>query len=182
GPAGDPRRLSERDAMTTPDATTGGGTFPTDITGLDESVASTVVDVGDGETFDLRIAPVVKQLGDQRVRMIAYNGSVPGPTLRVRQGSEIVVRVRNDGDTEATVHWHGLRLQNEYDGVPGETQAPIPVGGEFTYRVRVPDPGLYWYHPHIREDYGLEMGLYGNLLVEPTEPGYWPPAHREVLL
>ena len=99
--------------MTTPDATTGGATFSTDVTGLDESVASTVVDVADGDTFELRIAPVVKQIGDKRVRMIAYNGSVPGPTLRVRQGSEIVVRVRNDADTEATVHWHGLRLREQ---------------------------------------------------------------------
>ena len=104
-----------------------------------------------------------------RVRMLAYNGSIPGPTLRVRQGSEITVRVRNDGDHETTVHWHGLRLDNDYDGVPDETQAPIPVGGEFTYQLRFPDDGLYWYHPHVREDYGLEMGLYGNILVDPAD-------------
>ena len=52
---------------------------------------------------------------------------------------------------------------------PDETQAPIPVGGEFTYRLRFPDDGLYWYHPHVREDYGLEMGLYGNILVDPAD-------------
>jgi FtsP/CotA-like multicopper oxidase with cupredoxin domain len=56
------------------------------------------------------------------------------------------------------------------------------VGESFTYRLRFPDEGLYWYHPHIRQDYGQEMGLYGNILVEPSEPDYWPPAHREVLL
>ena len=125
--------------------------------------------------FELRIAPVANQLGDDRVRMLAYNGSIPGPTLRVRQGSEITVHVRNDADTEATVHWHGLRLDNAYDGVPHETQAPIPVGGEFTYRLRFPDAGLYWYHPHIREDYGLDMGLYGNIVVDPADDDYWPP-------
>jgi len=80
------------------------------------------------------------------------------------------------------VHWHGLRLENRYDGVPHETQAPIPVGGEFTYRIRVPDAGLYWYHPHIREDYTQELGLYGNLLVEPTDPDYWPPVDRDLVL
>src|SRR5262249_41484068 len=58
----------------------------------------------------------------------------------------------------------------------------IPVGGDFTYRIRFPDPGLYWYHPHIREDYTQEMGLYGNILVVPADPDYWPPAHRDVLL
>jgi FtsP/CotA-like multicopper oxidase with cupredoxin domain len=111
---------------------TDAGTFSTDIAGLEEAVPTSIVGLADGDTFDLRIAPVVKEIDGNRVRMLAYNGSVPGPTLRVRQGSEIIVRVRNDGDTEATVHWHGLRLQNRYDGVPGETQDPIPVGGEFT--------------------------------------------------
>ena len=128
----------------------------------------------------MRIAPVVKQLGDDRVRMLAYNGSIPGPTLRVHQGSEINVRVRNDADIETTVHWHGLRLDNRYDGVPYETQDPIPIGGEFTYRLRFPDPGVYWYHPHIREDYGLDMGLYGNIVVVPSEEDYWAPVNREV--
>jgi FtsP/CotA-like multicopper oxidase with cupredoxin domain len=116
------------------------------------------------------------------VRMLAYNGSIPGPTVRERQGSEIVVQVTNDGDMDTTVHWHGLRLENKYDGVPHETQLPIPVGGSFTYRLKFPDAGLYWYHPHIREDYGQELGLYGNIIVDPAEPDYWPPAHREIVL
>jgi FtsP/CotA-like multicopper oxidase with cupredoxin domain len=111
--------------------------------------------------------------------MLAYNGTIPGPSLRVRQGSEITVNVRNDTEIDATVHWHGLRLDNAYDGVPHETQAPIPVGGDFTYRLRFPDPGLYWYHPHIREDYGLDLGLYGNLIVDPADDDYWPPVDRE---
>jgi FtsP/CotA-like multicopper oxidase with cupredoxin domain len=80
------------------------------------------------------------------------------------------------------VHWHGLRLENKYDGVPHETQAPIPVGGEFTYRIQFPDAGLYWYHPHIREDYTQELGLYGNILVVPTDPQYWPPVDRDLVL
>ena len=154
-------------------------TFPTDPCGLDDTTSPSVVELADGDTFDLRIAPVANTIGDSRVRMLAYNGSIPGPTLRVRQGSEITVHVRNDADIEATVHWHGLRLDNAYDGVPHETQAPIAVGGDFTYQVRFPDAGLYWYHPHIREDYGLDMGLYGNLIVEPVDDDYWPPVNRE---
>jgi FtsP/CotA-like multicopper oxidase with cupredoxin domain len=157
-------------------------TFSTDTSNLEDCLAPALVELADGDTFDLRIAPVAKTLGDCRVRMLAYNGSIPGPTLRVPQGAEVGVRVRNDADVEATVHWHGLRLDNAYDGVPHETQAPIPVGGEFTYRVRFPDPGLYWYHPHIREDYGLDMGLYGCLVVVPAEDGYWPPVNREVVV
>jgi FtsP/CotA-like multicopper oxidase with cupredoxin domain len=156
--------------------------FPTDPSGLPEATRPQLRELADGEVFDLRIGPVAKRLGGTTVRMLGYNGSIPGPTLKVRQGSEVVVQVTNEGDLEATVHWHGLRLENKYDGVPHETQTPIPVGGEFTYRIRFPDPGLYWYHPHIREDYTQEMGLYGNILVDPADPGYWPPADRDVLL
>jgi len=159
----------------------GGEQFPTATEGLPQAVATQVIELADGDTVDLRIGPVTKRIGDATVRMLAYNGSIPGPTLRVREGSELVVNVANEGDLEATVHWHGLRLDNRFDGTH-ETQAPIPVGGSFSYRIEFPDPGAYWYHPHIREDYGQEMGLYGNILVAPAEENYWPPAHREVAL
>jgi FtsP/CotA-like multicopper oxidase with cupredoxin domain len=155
--------------------------FPTDPTGLPAARRPEVVELSDGDEFRLRIAPVAKRLGDATVRMLAYNGSIPGPTLRVREGSEILVHVENAGDVEATVHWHGLRLENRYDGTH-ETQRPIAVGEQYSARVSFPDPGLYWYHPHIREDYGQELGLYGNVLVEPADAGYWPPVHRELLL
>ena len=155
--------------------------FPSDVRGLPEAQRPTVVEVADGQAIDLEIAPVAKRLGDATVRMLAYNRSVPGPVITVRQGCEILVDVLNHGDLEATVHWHGLRLDNRYDGTH-ETQDPIGVGERFEYRLQFPDPGVYWYHPHIRQDYGQEMGLYGNILVVPTDPEYWPPAHREVLL
>jgi FtsP/CotA-like multicopper oxidase with cupredoxin domain len=155
--------------------------FLTDPAGLPHWQTPEVVELDDGDRFDLRIAPVARRLGDATVRMLAYNGSIPGPVLRVREGSELVVDVVNDGDLEATVHWHGLRLDNRYDGTH-ETQEPIPVGGRFTYRITFPDPGVYWYHPHIREDYGQELGLYGNIVVVPSTPDYWPPAHRDVAL
>ena len=155
--------------------------FPTEVAGLPEARGPELVELADGDRIDLRIAPVAKPLGDTTVRMLAYNGSIPGPVLEVEEGAEIVVHVENQGDMEATVHWHGLRLENRYDGTH-QTQRPAAVGEEFTVRVTFPDPGLYWYHPHIRQDYGQEMGLYGNVLVEPADPEHWPPAHREVLL
>ena len=156
--------------------------FPTDPAGLPEAGRPQLLELADGDRLELRVAPVAKRLGEATVRMLAYNGSVPGPTLKVRQGSEIIVQVENQGDLDTTVHWHGLRLENRYDGVPHETQAPIPVGGRFTSRIQFPDPGLYWYHPHIREDYTQELGLYANLLVVPSDPDYWPPADRELVL
>ena len=155
--------------------------FPTDAAGLIPARAPMIVDVADGEELTLTITPVAKKLGDDTVRMLAYNGSVPGPTLRVRQGTEIVVHAVNHGDLEATVHWHGLRLDNQFDGTT-ETQAPIQIGDRFTYRLSFPDPGIYWYHPHIREDYGQEMGLAGTIIVAPSSPGYWPAADREISL
>jgi FtsP/CotA-like multicopper oxidase with cupredoxin domain len=156
--------------------------FTTETAGLPEVASPDVIRLRDGDRLDLRIGPVRKRLDDAELRMLAYNGSVPGPVLHVDQGSQITVQVRNDGDVEATVHWHGLRLDNRYDGVPHETQEPIPIGGTFSYQLQFPDAGFYWYHPHIREDFGLEMGLYGTIVVEPTDPGYWPAADRQLTL
>jgi FtsP/CotA-like multicopper oxidase with cupredoxin domain len=155
--------------------------FPTDTTGLSEAQSPQIVELSDGDELELQVAPVTKRLGDAKVRMLAYNGSIPGPVLKVPEGAEIVVHVENQGDVDATVHWHGLRLENRYDGTH-ETQAPIQIGERFTARVAFPDPGAYWYHPHIREDYGQEMGLYGNCLVVPADPDYWAPANRDLLL
>ena len=129
----------------------------------------------------MSIESVAKRIGADTVRMLGYDGSVPGPTLRVPEGAEIEVNVTNHGDLDATVHWHGLRLENAFDGTH-ETQKPMAIGESFTYRVHCPDPGAYWYHPHIREDYGQELGLYGNLIVVPADPGYWAPAHRELAI
>ena len=149
--------------------------------GLPAVTATEVVELADGDRFALRIAPVSKRIGDATVRMLAYNGSIPGPTLRVPEGAEVIVDMENEGDLEATVHWHGLRLDNRYDGTH-ETQEVMPIGGRYTARVTFPDSGVYWYHPHIREDYGQELGLYGNCIVVPADPDYWPPVHRELAL
>ena len=155
--------------------------LPTSTDGLPEAGRPETIELADGDAVELEVAPVRKRIGDATVRMLAYNGSIPGPTLKVPQGATVTVHVTNRGDLDATVHWHGLRLENRYDGTH-DTQAPIPVGETFTYQVHTPDPGAYWYHPHIREDYGQELGLYGNLLVVPADPDYWPPADRELLL
>jgi len=155
--------------------------FPTATNGLPSAGLTETVELANGDEFDLRITPVMKRLGDANVRMLAYNRSVPGPTLRVLQGSELLVNFVNEGDLEATVHWHGLRLENRFDGTT-MVQPPVPVGGRFKYRIKFPDPGVYWYHPHIREDYGQEMGLYGTIVVVPNDANYWPAVDRELSL
>ena len=82
------------------------------------------MELAGGDTLDLRVGAGGQALGDTTVRMLGYNGSIPGPTLKVQQGSEIVVNVTNEGDLETTVHWHGLRLENKYDGVPTRPRRP----------------------------------------------------------
>ena len=156
--------------------------FPTETAGLAQAERPEIVELDDGDRLHLRITPVRKRINDTEVRMLAYNGSIPGPTLRVKQGSEVTVETINEGDVETTVHWHGLRLENRFDGVPEETQAPIEIGGSYTAKCSFPDPGLYWYHPHIREDFAQEMGLSGAIIVEPSEPDYWPAADHELAI
>ena len=135
--------------------------------------------LADGDVLDLRLGPVVKRLGDATVRMLGYNGSIPGPTLRVRQARRSSCKVTNDGDIDTTVHWHGLRLENRYDGVPHETQIPIPVGGSSTYRLSSPTPACTGTTRTSARTTARRLGLYGNIVVDPAEPDYWPPVHRE---
>jgi FtsP/CotA-like multicopper oxidase with cupredoxin domain len=155
--------------------------FSRETAGLPDAVATSIVDLADGARYTITAAPVRKRIGDTPVRMLAYNGLVPGPTLRVQQGPPVTIDFVNQIDLESTIHWHGLRLDNRYDGTH-ETQQSVPVGGDFTYRVHFPDPGIYWYHPHIREDYGQELGLAGTVIVVPAEADYWAPVHRELPL
>ena len=154
--------------------------FSTETAGLAEVAPTGVVRLHDGDLLELGIGAVRKRIDGAELRMLAYNGSIPGPTLHVDQGSELTVQVTNQGDLETTVHWHGLRLENRYDGVPHETQKPIRIGESFTYTLQFPDAGLYWYHPHLREDFAQEMGLYGAIVVEPSDSSYWPAADRQL--
>jgi FtsP/CotA-like multicopper oxidase with cupredoxin domain len=100
----------------------------------------------------------------------AYNGSVPGPELRFRQGQRVRIVVENRLQEDTTVHWHGVRVPNAMDGVPHLTQAPIAPGETFTYEFDLPDAGTYWYHPHERSFEQVGRGLYGPLIVEEPQP------------
>ncbi|MEQ9036785.1 MAG: multicopper oxidase domain-containing protein, partial [Silicimonas sp.] len=100
----------------------------------------------------------------------SYNGSLPGPEIRVRQGDRIRVLARNGLNEGTTVHWHGIRTPNAMDGVPFLTQDPIPVGGDFLYEFDALDAGTFWYHPHQRSSEQVGRGLYGPLIVEEANP------------
>jgi FtsP/CotA-like multicopper oxidase with cupredoxin domain len=100
----------------------------------------------------------------------AYNGTVPGPEIRVRQGERVRITVENELAEDTTLHCHGIRLPNAMDGVPHLTQPPITPGAAFTYEFDAPDAGTYWYHPHTRSDVQVGRGLSGPLIVEEREP------------
>jgi FtsP/CotA-like multicopper oxidase with cupredoxin domain len=109
----------------------------------------------------------------------AYDGIVPGPELRLRQGEPVRIVVSNSLREDTTVHWHGIRLSNAMDGVPGLTQKPIHPGESFTYDFTPSDAGTFWYHPHADTLQQLGRGLAGALIVEEPEPV--PGIERDLL-
>jgi suppressor of ftsI len=138
--------------------------------------------MSDGETLTLTAAPVRRVLFGRTVTVLGFNGQYPGPLIQVAETSTITVRFVNRTDFPTAVHWHGVRLDNRFDGVPHLTQNPVDPGESFEYRVFFRDPGIYWYHPHHREDVLQDLGLYGNLLVNSRDPDYYAPANRDEVL
>lgn len=141
-----------------------------------------VVKLEDGQTLDLEASRVRRNIHGHTYIMYGFNGQYPGPLIEVAQESTITVNFTNRTDFPTSVHWHGVRLDNRYDGVPGVTQDPVAPGESFQYRVYFRDAGIYWYHPHHREDVQQDLGLYGNMLVRPPEPEFFNEVHREEVL
>ncbi len=141
-----------------------------------------VITLADGDTLDLTAGVVRRTLAGRSYTMFGFNGQYPGPMLRVPQGAHVVVRFHNALPLPSTVHWHGLRLDARFDGVPGLSQPAVEPGQSFTYQLVFPDGGIFWYHPHVREDIQQDLGLYGNIFVQPSRPGAWGPVHREEFL
>lgn len=99
-------------------------------------------------------------------RVWAYDGHLPGPEIRLAQGTRLTRDFVNGLDQDGTVHWHGIRIDNAMDGVPGMTQDAVPPGGRFRYDFALPDAGTYWYHPHARSWEQMARGLSGALIIE----------------
>ena len=124
-------------------------------------------------------APAEISLGaGGKTRVWAYDGQVPGPTLRVRLGDTVRVTLVNHLPQPTTIHWHGLRVPNGMDGVPTIERPAIEPGSSFTYEFTPKDAGTYWFHPHIRSSEQVERGLYGVLVVEDLSP---PPYDADVV-
>ncbi len=136
-----------------------------------DATPNVVVRVADGDTLHLRAGLVSRVIDGRRVRMYAYNGQYPGPVISVRRGATIVVDLTNQLDQPTTIHWHGVRLDAAFDGVADLAHPAVPPGGRFAYRVHFPDAGVYWYHPHVREDMQQNLGLAGAIVVADTVSG-----------
>jgi len=141
-----------------------------------------ILRVKDGDTLDLSATLVRRTVAGRPYIMYGFNGEVPGPLLRVPQNATITVRFHNRIDLPSSIHWHGVRLDNRYDGVPGVTQQAVAPGDSFVYRVHFPDAGVYWYHPHVREDIEQALGLFGNMIVDSPDSSYYSPANQEQVL
>ena len=150
--------------------------------GLSSAEKSQVYNLNDGDKINLSIDIIKKEIAGQEIRMFGYNGQIPGPLFRVEQDATIYVNVTNNLDMETTVHWHGLRLENKNDGVPGSTMKAQLPGESFKYKLDFPDEGIYWYHPHVREDIQQELGLYGNMLVDSKYDNYYNNVNKEIPL
>lgn len=142
---------------------------------------SEVVDLNNGDTFDLTAAYVTKNIGGRGQTILAYNGSIPGPTIRVPQGAEVTINFKNDTDLPALLHSHGVRMENVFDGSQ-LVQKEMKPGESFAYKLRFPDAGVYWYHPHAKEVFEQPLGLYGAFIVTPRDSAYFPPVNREIPL
>jgi FtsP/CotA-like multicopper oxidase with cupredoxin domain len=147
------------------------------------SLSLTVIDITKAQTplvlkaqtGEAQILPHVK------TPIWGFNGEVPGPLLRVKQGEKLSVRFENTLDKSASIHWHGVRLPNAMDGAAGLTQPAVKKDESFLYEFTPPDAGTFWYHPHVHGNTSelLDRGLYGVLIVEEKSP---PPVDRELVV
>ena len=149
---------------------------------LPEAMPGTITPLGNGDTLDLTASLVRRTIKGHAYAMYAFNRQVPGPLICVAQNATITVRFHNRIDLPSSVHWHGVRLDNASDGAVGVTQQAVAPGADYTYTVHFPDAGIYWYHPHVREDIEQAMGLFGNMLVDAPDHDYYSPANQEQVL
>jgi suppressor of ftsI len=158
------------------------GQFTQSTVGLIDAQDSKTVTLKNGDVYILTAGLVKKNINGKEIKMLAYNGSIPGPIIKIPQGATVTINFKNNLDVATTLHSHGIRTDNKFDGVPDVTQKEIPIGGAYTYKLSFPDAGVFWYHAHVREDYTQQLGLYGNYLVIPKDTTYYSQVNKEIPL
>lgn len=135
------------------------------------------------KVFELTTKAVQWQILDGvTVTAFTYNGTVPGPMIRVTEGDQVRVVVRNELPHPTTIHWHGVEVPNAMDGAPGVTQDPILPGETFTYEFTAKPAGTFMYHSHYEGDIQVMAGLYAPFIIDPKDPEPNPPAVDKVLM
>jgi FtsP/CotA-like multicopper oxidase with cupredoxin domain len=150
-----------------------------DLASLPSLKPRELLQVTSGDSLRLEAALVRRQVGGKTFPAYAFNRQSPGPLIVGHKGDSITVMLVNRLDQPTTVHWHGLRQDYRFDGVPGMSQQPVAPGDSFAYSLVFPDDGIFWYHPHVREDIQQELGLYGNILVRGVDSARMDPVRRE---
>ncbi len=149
---------------------------------LPETIPTETVDLQDGQTYDLTADNVLHEIAGTKFPMYAYNNQIPGPTLEATQDTSVRILFNNKLDEPTTVHWHGLRQDNKDDGVPDITQPPVDPGESYNYDLFFPDAGIFWYHPHVREDRQQDLGLAGLIYVKPNDASAISVNRHELLV
>ncbi|APQ05677.1 copper resistance system multicopper oxidase [Pseudomonas alliivorans] len=129
---------------------------------------SPALNVLSGTEYDLSIGEMPVNITGKRRTAMAINGGLPGPLLRWKEGDTVTLRVRNRLDAATSIHWHGIILPPNMDGVPGLSFAGIEPGGVYVYQFKVQQNGTYWYHSH--SGFQEQVGVYGPLVIEAKEP------------
>lgn len=133
--------------------------------------------------FELTAKPVLWEIMEGvKVTAYTYNGTVPGPLIRVTEGDQVRIIVKNELPVPTTIHWHGVEVPNAMDGVPGVTQSPIQPGETFTYEFTAKPAGTFMYHSHYEGDVQVGVGLYAPFIIDPKEPEANPPAVDQTLM
>lgn len=143
---------------------------------------SETVHLSEGDTLLLEAEPVGSEIGGRLLPMYGFDGQSPGPTLVVKRGGHVVVRLVNHTELPTSLHWHGVRVPNAADGVTGLTQDPVAPGKRFDYDLEFPDVGVFWYHPHHHQTIGQDLGLYGAIRVIPDRADDTSTVDREAIL
>lgn len=149
-----------------------------DIAGLPEAKLPETIELKNGDTYNLSANYVKKAINGTEYRMLAYNGSIPGPEIHVQQGAEVTINFKNNTDMPALLHSHGVRVDNAFDGSQLQ-QKDIAPGQSFSYKMKFPDAGVFWYHPHVNEVYGQGLGLYGAFIVKSLDANHYPQVNKE---
>lgn len=144
------------------------GTNVKDMAGMDNTSASSKpFEVLTGTKFTLTAKESHLMVNETNMRTaMTFNGTVPGPQIRVQLGNEVEITLKNELDEPTTIHWHGLPVPNNMDGIPGVTMNAVQPGESFTYKFKADVPGTYWYHSHQEGVVQVDKGLYGSFIVE----------------